>query len=188
MIQLRSNILLTAVLMILGVFILSIGGSMLGLIINTTDSAPHGFYRLAQGSEAYRLKRGDYVAFCLSEDQYTALDIKNRKYIPARLPLPWIQRCAFDLGPLLKNAVGLPGDTVEVSQQGVRINGNLLANSKPKRKDAQGRALPHREGFLILGRNEYWFHLPLENSLDSRYYGPVQGSDVKGKVDALLTF
>jgi len=93
-------------------------------------------------------------------------------------------------GELAKCVAALPGDTVEVTRQGLRVNGRLLPGTAPLARDSQGRPLsryprgPHDTlpGWVWL----YSDHIP--NSWDSRYFGPVPMASVRGALRPLLTF
>lgn len=79
---------------------------------------------------------------------------------------------------LIKRVIGLPGDTVTVDEDEVRVNGVLIHEDYVLRAGARSI---HRERTLgagelyVLGDNR-------GNSKDSRDFGPISQSSVKGKV------
>jgi len=98
---------------------------------NWTPSMPRGLYRLT--SEAPQ--RGDVVACCL-EGKVAAQALARGYLRPGS--------CPSGVQPLLKRLAGLPGDLVEVGPAGVRINGVLQPDSRPRQADRQGRELPQQ--------------------------------------------
>lgn len=85
----------------------------------------------------------------------------------------------------VKRVVALPGETVEVTVDGALIvNGRfeegLRASGQTLLKTGQSYPLTLGENeYFVLGDNR-------ENSQDSRNYGPIQGSRIKGKVAAVM--
>jgi signal peptidase I len=86
-------------------------------------------------------------------------------------------------GDLVKRVIALPGQTVYSSGSGIYVNGRLLAEPYLPHDDPLGRPVassrhPYRVppgDFYVLGDNR-------AISCDSRYWGPVQGSSIIGKV------
>lgn len=79
---------------------------------------------------------------------------------------------------LIKRVIGLPGDTVIVDLDEVRVNGVVIAEDYVLRSG--GRSV-HRE--QILGEGElYVLGDNRGNSKDSRDFGPISQSSVKGRV------
>ena len=78
--------------------------------------------------------------------------------------------------------IGLPGDTVEVTEDSnLIVNGNMVIESNIF------YVTPPYEGFLeyplTLGSDEYFILVDKrEHGEDSRYYGPVKRSEIKGVV------
>lgn len=76
---------------------------------------------------------------------------------------------------LIKRVIALPGDTVELAQDGIYVNGVKLFDS------AGGVNL---ESVIILGENEYFvLGDNLSNSWDSRDFGAVTGDQITGVVE-----
>jgi signal peptidase I len=75
---------------------------------------------------------------------------------------------------LLKRIVGLPGETVAVERDRLRIDGRPLDLGRPVVGSSPGR--------WTLGRNEYFLlseNLPI--GTDSRHVGPVRRADLLGR-------
>jgi signal peptidase I len=86
-------------------------------------------------------------------------------------------------GDLVKRVIALPGQTIYSSGNNIYINGQLLAEPYLPRYDPLGPAIaspqhPYRVPageFYLLGDNRAF-------SCDSRYWGPIEGSTIVGKV------
>jgi signal peptidase I len=82
--------------------------------------------------------------------------------------------------PLIKRVIGLPGDTVEIREGGVWVNGSRLSEPylRGKVTNCFGQCGP-----LTLGPDQYYVmgdNRP--NSRDSRSFGPIPGSQIVGWV------
>jgi signal peptidase I len=86
-------------------------------------------------------------------------------------------------GDLVKRVIALPGQTIYSSGNGIYVNGRLLAEPYLPRYDPLGPPIassqhPYRVPpgeFYLLGDNR-------SDSCDSRYWGPVEGASIVGKV------
>jgi signal peptidase I len=86
-------------------------------------------------------------------------------------------------GDLVKRVIALPGQTIYSSGDSIYVNGRLLAEPYLPRYDPFGPPIassqhPYRVPpgeFYLLGDNR-------SDSCDSRYWGPIQGSSIIGKV------
>ncbi len=135
-----------------------------GLRINATASMPRGIYRLAPGAP----ERGDLVSVCLEDGSFATMALK-RNYLRAGA-------CPNGLEPLLKRVAGMPGDLLEIGQDGIAINGRLWPNSRAVSWDSHGRPMPEAENFgsrtipdglaLVLSDRH-------PGGFDSRYFGLV---------------
>lgn len=149
-----------------------------GWRLNLTASEPRGFYRLRPiiGSPP---PRGALIALC-----------PPAWVRPTVFPFYMAGACPGGGRTLLKTVVGIPGDRVEVSSMGVRINGVMLPESAPKLWSERFPEirLPHWRGMLVLRPQQYWVYGRGERpsfaarSFDSRYFGPVLASQVRGLV------
>ncbi len=144
-----------------------------GLWINTTDSMPMGLWRQTARHEA---RPGDVVLLCLPNTPVTRLG-KDRKYIAPGA-------CPTGQEILLKPVAAGPGDLVAVSSSWIIVNGRVVANSGQLARDSQGRPLPgYPAGQYRVPLGEIWLVSPHNpRSFDSRYFGPVSASLVKGTV------
>jgi signal peptidase I len=90
-------------------------------------------------------------------------------------------------GDLVKRVIALPGQTIYSSGNSIYVNGRVLAEPYLPRRDPLWPAIasgqhPYRvppRDFYMLGDNR-------SNSCDSRYWGPVKGSSIVGKVVLVL--
>ena len=93
---------------------------------------------------------------------------------------------AFADGTLLvKRLVGLPGDLVDVTAEGVRVNGRLVAEGLAlagklghEAADFTRHYRVPQDQFLALGTDP--------SSLDGRYYGPLPQSRIRGRARVLF--
>ena len=99
-----------------------------GFRFNFTPSMSKGIYVMQPAAE--RPQRGDLVTFCLeSNNPFTAV-ARERDYIGSGT-------CPSGLKPFLKTLAGLPGDQVEVSPDGIILNGSYLSGTARPEYDSQ---------------------------------------------------
>ena len=91
-------------------------------------------------------------------------------------------RCPGDFEPMLKPVVAVEGDEVEVTDDGVVVNGRLIANTAPHARDGAGRPMPFPPiGLRVVGPGEVWFASGYAaSSFDSRYFGAVLAAQIEG--------
>jgi signal peptidase I len=90
-------------------------------------------------------------------------------------------------GDLVKRVIALPGQTIYSSGNSIYVNGHLLAEPYLPANDPLGPPIassqhPYRVppgDFYMLGDNR-------SNSCDSRFWGPIKGSTIIGKVILVL--
>ncbi|MDX6395852.1 MAG: signal peptidase [Streptosporangiaceae bacterium] len=92
-------------------------------------------------------------------------------------------------GDLVKRVIALPGQTIYSSGNSIYVDGRLLAEPYLPRYDPLGPPMPHASRqhpyrvppgeFYLLGDNR-------AISCDSRYWGPIKGSIIIGKVVLVL--
>jgi conjugative transfer signal peptidase TraF len=146
------------------------GLKSLGFTLNTTSSMPLGFYRVTPADGV--IARGSIVQLCV--DRAVAAFGAQRGYLPAG-------SCASGRAPLLKYAVGVPGDVVVVSDSALSVNGRPLSPGSRAARDSRGRPLPHvPAGRYVLGPDALWLWTPYAKSWDSRYFGPVRMNEFRG--------
>ena len=95
--------------------------------------------------------------------------------------------CAIRMS--LQPIAARPGDSVELSATGMAVNGRLLSNTAPLVKDSAGRPLTHWPfGTYVVTPDTAWVASSYSpRSFDSRYFGPVEASQVREHVRPLLT-
>lgn len=152
-----------------------------GFRVNVTPSLPQGLYRL-DDSQSDSIAYGDLVSFCLPrENPYSEL-ASDRGYLS---PGP----CSNGLQPLLKNVVGLPGGLVEVSEEGIAINGFLHPGTVRPERDSRERPMPPSllESGLIPPGYALTLAVYQPDSFDGRHFGLVPLASLK-KVRPIITF
>jgi len=101
---------------------------------------------------------------------------------------PPLDHCAgSEEGDLVKRVIALPGQAIYSSGNSIYVNGRLLAEPYLPHYDPLGPPIASRQHpyrvppgeFYLLGDNR-------ADSCDSRYWGPIKGSSIVGKV--VLTF
>ncbi len=144
-----------------------------GLRINTSSSLPVGIYITTS-------EKSELVEFCPPEP--LARLAAERGYRTKGT-------CKDGASPLLKPVVAQPGDIVEYSTAGIRINGSLLANTAPHSADSKGRVLsPWPFGTYVVEPGTIWVASSYsDRSFDSRYMGPIPIRSVQDCVRPLLT-
>lgn len=148
-----------------GLLVLAVG-DIIGWPIrwNHTASVPTGLY--------VRSASGDFLAFCPGEP-WSKLSVE-RNYRPAG------SVCFDGREPLLKRIVAQAGDTVVMDTKGVSINGTLpLRDSRPMAGDSEQLTLEHFPfGSYTLQPGQYWVMGDHPRSFDSRYFGPIDTSQI----------
>ena len=102
---------------------------------------------------------------------------------------PPLDHCPGPRGDLVKRVIALPGQTIYSSGDSIYIDGRRLAEPYLPHYDPLGPPIPDASRqhpfrvppgeFYVLGDNR-------ADSCDSRYWGPIKGSSIVGKV--VLTF
>jgi conjugative transfer signal peptidase TraF len=134
------------------------------LVYNASASAPIGFYWIDQE----RVSRGDYVFVRLPERVRKL--VEERRYLPPDVPL-------------IKRLVGLTGDEICRREQEILINGITVAVAQ--RSDNLGRELPEWQGCHVLTKDNVFLLQNHPQSLDSRYFGPVDRGLIIGRATRL---
>ncbi len=133
------------------------------IFYNKSESAPVGWYRLTPNAA---IKRDVMVAaFAPKKARNMAA---TRDYLPAHVPL-------------IKTVWAAAGD--EVCSQ----NGRVTAPNRPdiyaEAQDGLGRIMPGWTGCIILSdRQVFLVSTDVQNSWDSRYFGPVSTDNILGAV------
>lgn len=146
-------------------------------MLNISHSEPVGLY-LLDIDPAKKISRGDLVASCIPLD-FARLAFR-RTYLKAS------DQCPGHVIPVLKRVYGIPGDDVDLTSQGVLINGRMIQNTGRLSRDTKNNQIPHvrfkglLDGYILLAPN---YHL----SFDGRYFGPVSRQQILGKATPLFT-
>ncbi len=117
---------------------LLVGGSALlflfhqGYRFNATPSMPRGIYQLVRDSPV--IDRGDLVSVCLEVEPFAAL-AQERGYLRSGS-----YPCGLE--PLLKIVAGMPGDSLDIKPDGIRVNGQLQPESRIASLDSRNRPMP----------------------------------------------
>jgi conjugative transfer signal peptidase TraF len=146
-----------------------VAGGQAGLACNRTESLPLGVY------ETYPL--GDH----LEHGEVVALD-----------PPAGIREMVLERGYLrpnerfFKRVLALPGDHVCVAEGRFQVNGVTVG--PVFQKDREGRPLPSLAFCGAVAPGQFWVGSTFERSFDSRYFGPVAWSDLRGRLEERWTF
>jgi conjugative transfer signal peptidase TraF len=139
------------------------------LIYNPTDSAPRGWYWLQPTNVFFE---GDEVLVDLPDP--AARLAAERSYLPLGVPL-------------LKRIGARAGQRVCIRERVVYIDGKPAATALPC--DTAGRPLPTFSQCRLLLPSELFLLNPAKRtSFDSRYFGPVAVSRVRGRAVPLWTW
>lgn len=148
----------------------------LGVHVNVSPSMPYGIYVLEGGPAA----RGDLIRSCLPEEP-SALALA-RGYVAGG-------PCPYGTAHLLKRIAGVGGDSVSVTTSGTYVNGRLLPRSAPLARDRAGRVMPAAWGHHALLQGSVWLYSDhSERSFDSRYYGPIPDTLLRGRMRPAWTW
>ncbi|WP_162173286.1 S26 family signal peptidase [Hyphomonas pacifica] len=129
------------------------------LIWNRTASAPTGLYWLSDAPFTH----GRWVVVSSQSMQAT-----------------WAQQHGFvgEDWPLLKQIAGVTGDEICRTERDILINNEVAAQALTV--DSSGRNLPVWDGCIRLQSDEVFLLTPHPASLDGRYFGPTNQSDLDG--------
>lgn len=130
------------------------------LVWNGSESAPVGLYWVDDQTP----KRGDYVLIRVPDTMRNL--IIERGYLPPDIPL-------------IKRIVAEHGDTVCRRDREVIIDGITVALARTE--DGMGRKLPVWSGCHTLGRDQVFLLQRHPESLDSRYFGPIDRRLIIGR-------
>ncbi|MBW8302270.1 MAG: conjugative transfer signal peptidase TraF [Hydrogenophaga sp.] len=143
--------------------------------INMTPSAPLGLWRIKPLDRPVAV--GDLVFICPPDIPEIRI-ARERSYLRAGL-------CPGGVAPLIKTVVATAGQRVEVGQD-VRVEGLAIANSIVAKVDGKGRALSAYSGGVVPA-GFVFLHSGFKGSYDSRYFGPLPASGIRGLAQEILT-
>lgn len=136
------------------------------LIWNRTGSAPQGLYWLSDEP----FTTGSWVVVSASSAE-----------------AQWAEEHGF-VGrdwPLLKRIAALPGDEICRFGREILIDGERVAEARIV--DSKGRALPVWDGCSVLQEDQFFLLNKHPDSLDGRYFGAMERSDLAGVARPLMT-
>jgi conjugative transfer signal peptidase TraF len=142
-------------------------GALLGLRLNLTESLPRGVYRTVGQAP----RRGSIVVVCLP---LPAAELaRERGYLGPG-------SCPGRVRGLGKIVLASGGDVVAHREEGIAVNRMPVANSRTLARDRRRRVLSHYPwGDDVLEPRALWLFSPFRpNAYDSRYFGPVDVSQV----------
>ncbi len=146
-------------------------GKIYNININITASYPVGLYRSHKVND-FKSEKNSLAMFCPDPSNIVIQKAVENNIFPIGTECE-----QWGYAPLLKKIVGVPGDRIVISKQGVAVNGKLILNSIIKYRAFSILVSPgytHR-----LGLDEYWLMSDYSpNSLDSRYIGPIKASEI----------
>ncbi|HEY3595434.1 MAG TPA: S26 family signal peptidase [Polyangiaceae bacterium] len=149
---------------------LSVGAASLGahLIYNATDSLPRGWYWLTPGQT---IRRHFLVAFPIPPNVHTL--VHERRYLP-------------DDALLVKPVVAVQGDDICTDRGVFTVNGNVIGDILER--DFAGRELPHADACRSVREGEVFVASTNPRSFDSRTFGSIPVSAIRGAVRSLWTY
>lgn len=159
---------------ILVVFVLAF--HLAGIRYNVSESYPSGLYRVDKGRFP---AVGELALFCPPDNEATQI-AKDRRYLKEGF-------CDSGTLPLTKRLVAEGGDLVQVTAEGIRVNGGaVIENTRLLTSDSSGQGLPVYPGGEL--SEDMYFMVSEHNpkSWDSRYFGPVSGRHIIGAVTPFL--
>jgi conjugative transfer signal peptidase TraF len=151
-------------------------GYAMGARINTTRSIPLGLYRTSSAPIA----KGAYVLFC-PPPAAVFDEAKQRGYIGAGV-------CPGGYGYLMKRVLAAKDDAVTVTDEGVRVNDDLLPLSAPRKADAAGRPMPRFQADrYLLGPAELLLMSDVSGtSFDGRYFGLIDEVQIRAVIRPVI--
>lgn len=136
---------------------------------NVSGSLPIGLYRVVAPS----LTRGSLVLGCLPRS--VSRLARARGYVRRG-------SCPGGVEPIGKRVLAVAGDTVDVTANGLVLDGRFTPGSKPLAHDTRERTLLHvgRGRYVVRGGTIWLFSNHSAQSDDSRYFGPLEIGAVVG--------
>jgi conjugative transfer signal peptidase TraF len=145
-----------------GLLLSTLGGATPHYIWNASNSVPIGLYRV---QPATRLAVTELVAVQPPDLLAAFLDLNG--FLPIGVPM-------------LKRVLALPGQTV--CRNGLTIAVDGIDMGQAHERDGRGRPLPAWRGCRVIADGDVFvMNWQSEDSLDSRYFGPLPASAVIGK-------
>ena len=149
----------------------------LGYLWVASESVPPGLWRKV--SEP--IGRGSVVAFCPPDEPRFRAG-REAGFLPSGF-------CPGRLPRLVKPVAAVAGDVVEIGNEGFRVNGRLLPNTRPIEVRPLELLRPYSPGRHVVHDGEIWLVSTYNRrSWDSRYYGPVRVTDLESAVRPVWSY
>ena len=170
--KLLNRFILWSTFSVAGLFAMA---GIVGVRRNDTPSVPKGLYLATHNPQA------PYITFCL--DSPLGPESFARGYRT-------YGSCPDGGEPLLKDKIGKPGDRITLSEKGIALNGKLLPNTAPLRRDRHGRVMSiYPFGTYLVVPGQVWSASTYNPfSFDSRYFGPIHASQIRDHLRPLWTW
>jgi conjugative transfer signal peptidase TraF len=139
------------------------------LLYTVTGSIPRGVYWI---TPSQRAKRGDLVIFPIPAEVREL--VYERRYLPSTVKV------------LAKPVAAVAGDHVCLRGEGLVVNGQAITLTLSH--DAQGRLLPRHDLCRVLADGEMFVATTHSNSFDSRNFGPISCTRLRGTLTPILAF
>lgn len=161
---------------LVGLLLLWLVATLLGLRFNNSSSAPVGLY--------YEITNSPSV------DNYVVINMKGNSQAEIAADREYFNRSSNGDLLLCKRIAALPGDIVNINNDGfITVNGMVIENSKLKDADSLGQSLTSTNVYPFNVPEGHYFVMGLTvRSFDSRYFGPVKDSRIQAVVVPLLTW
>jgi len=162
----------------IALLLLGVACQVAGARINTSKSIPVGLYWTTRTP----MEKGAYVLFC-PPPSGVFNEARERGYIGAGF-------CPGGYGYLMKQVAATARDTVTVTSDGIRVNGEQWPQSMPRIADKAGRRLPRfqADGY-VLGQAEVLLMSDgSPTAFDGRYFGPVSRAQLETAIKPILTW
>ena len=169
--RIRLAVLLLSPLLLLTLVLLA------GLRVNHTYSFPLGVYWAVPKAPAV----GDLVMFRPPEEAV----------FDEALARGYIGNGGFThYEMMLKRLVAAGGDVISIEPEGVTVNGQPLANSKPQPLDGQQRPMPvwHLKDYRLSEGEVLLMSDYSPTSFDGRYFGPIPRAQILSVVRPIWTW
>ncbi|MDE4536801.1 conjugative transfer signal peptidase TraF [Pseudomonas sp. ITEM 17296] len=149
-----------------------------GARLNVTSSFPPGIYWVVDKAP----EKGDLVMFCPPQEAVFQL-AHARGYLAGGT-------CPGGYMHLLKRLVAVSGDDVQITAEGVSVNGQLQVRSQPLQQDPSGRPMPQPPlAHFRLGSDEVLMLSDYSRlSFDGRYFGAVPQGQLGEVVEPWLVW
>ena len=147
------------------------------LVVNFSASIPTGVYRPVADTN---YAKGDIVAVCLGKSEQSRLAKQHTNLTSGS--------CKERYGRMIKIIRATAGDIVDFADDGLYVNGERIPDSKPLSHDKHGNPLPKIRGVRVVQSGDYLLMGQHPKSLDSRYLGFFNASQLQYKVKPVWLF